>query len=108
MIGNCDCCDREQVPVSHFNATAAHPEGVACWICLGEDDIDPYGELSPKAPDDLLGEIWCTLNHARIFIISREKMHPDGVKLYDELRAKIGAIVAPGNASVTSQDRGAL
>lgn len=52
-------------------------------------------EHSP--PDDLFGEIWCTLNHARIFIVSREKMHPDGVKLYDELRAKIEAIVAPNS-----------
>lgn len=45
MIGNCDCCNRENVPVANFNATAAHPEGVACLICQGEDDPDPYGEV---------------------------------------------------------------
>src|SRR6266581_512039 len=36
-----------------------------------------------------LGNIYCTLNYARIFIASHEKMHPDGVALYDELIAKI-------------------
>jgi hypothetical protein len=45
MIGCCDCCDRQNVPVSHFNATAAYPEGVACFICQGDTDPDPYGEL---------------------------------------------------------------
>ena len=59
--------------------------------------------MTDTPPDDLLGEVWCMLNHARIFIVSREKMHPDGVKLYDELRAKIGVIVAPGDTSLSSQ-----
>jgi len=45
MISNCDCCDRQNVPVSHFNPTAAHPEGYACYLCQGEADPDPYGEL---------------------------------------------------------------
>lgn len=45
MIGACDICDRQNVPVSHFNASAAHPETGACFICQGEDDPDPYGEL---------------------------------------------------------------
>lgn len=45
MIGSCDCCDRQDVPVSHFSATAAYPEGCACFICQGETDPDPYGEL---------------------------------------------------------------
>jgi hypothetical protein len=46
-IGACDICDRQNVPVSHFNATAAHPETSACFLCQGEDDTDPYGELEP-------------------------------------------------------------
>ena len=45
MIGNCDCCERTNVPVARFNAAAAHPEGVACFICQGENDSDPYGEI---------------------------------------------------------------
>jgi hypothetical protein len=49
MIGNCDCCDRMTVPVNHFNATAAYPEGVACFICQGDSDPDPYGEMEAPA-----------------------------------------------------------
>ena len=30
-----------------------------------------------------------TLEHARIFIDSREKMHPDGVKLYDDFLERL-------------------
>lgn len=44
-IGSCDLCDRQNVPVSHFDATFAHPEASACFLCQGEDDPDPYGEL---------------------------------------------------------------
>jgi hypothetical protein len=45
MIGSCDCCDRQCVPVSRFSASAAYPEGIACFICQGDADPDPYGEL---------------------------------------------------------------
>jgi hypothetical protein len=33
----------------------------------------------------LLDELLVTLKHARTFITSRQKMHPDGVELYDDL-----------------------
>jgi len=33
----------------------------------------------------VIEEIITTLRHARVFITSREKMHPDGAKLYDDL-----------------------
>lgn len=74
MIGSCDCCDRQYVPVSKFSATAAYPEGVACFLCQGDDDLDPYGELedSSSSPTcqkcgeptkyemaEVAGEIWC-------------------------------------------------
>jgi len=36
-------------------------------------------------PEAVIDEILTTLNHARTFIASREKMHPDGIKLYDGL-----------------------
>lgn len=49
MIGNCDCCDRENVPVAHFSATAAHSEGAACFLCQGDEGPDPYGELEEVA-----------------------------------------------------------
>lgn len=46
-IGTCDCCDRQNVPVSHFRAdqTSAQCETTACFLCQGEDDADPYGEV---------------------------------------------------------------
>lgn len=37
----------------------------------------------------LLAEALVTLKHARVFICTREKMHPTGIELYDELVAKI-------------------
>jgi hypothetical protein len=40
---------------------------------------------------ELAPEILDTMRHARVFIVSREKMHPTGVELYDELYKKIGA-----------------
>lgn len=39
MIGNCDCCDRTNVPVAKANVPG---EPLACFICRGEDDPDPY------------------------------------------------------------------
>lgn len=33
----------------------------------------------------LLDELLVTLKHARTFITTRQKMHPDGVELYDEI-----------------------
>lgn len=41
------------------------------------------------APHPIIEEIYYTLRHARIFIASREKMNPTGVKIYDELLQKI-------------------
>jgi hypothetical protein len=40
-IGNCDCCDRTNVPGSVVNCPG---EPFACFICQGDDDADPYGE----------------------------------------------------------------
>lgn len=41
----------------------------------------------------LIEEIYHTLKHARTFIGSREKMHPEGIQLYDELLSKVEDIV---------------
>ena len=35
--------------------------------------------------NDILIELIATLKHSRIFITSREKMHPSGIALYDDL-----------------------
>lgn len=34
---------------------------------------------------DLMLESLVTLRHARVFTVSRQKMHPTGVELYDQL-----------------------
>ena len=33
----------------------------------------------------MLGEIITALKHVRIFISTKQKMHPDGIKLHEEL-----------------------
>ncbi len=48
------------------------------------------GDFAPM-PDELIAqrallrEALITLNHARVFVSTREKMHPVGVSLYDDL-----------------------
>ena len=69
---------------------------------LTEEQVDEYlkqceGFLKHQHLDrdetiirlELLDEAILTLEHARKFIISREKMHPSGVELYDECIAKL-------------------
>lgn len=49
-----------------------------------------HGEITNN-PEALLDEVIVTMRHARIFITSREKMHPTGIELYDELLEKLTA-----------------
>jgi hypothetical protein len=42
-----------------------------------------------KSHSDLLREALVTLRHARVFIGSRERMHPTGISLYDDLVGQI-------------------
>ena len=37
-----------------------------------------------KKYNDLIKRAIAELTHSRVFISSRQKMHPDGIKLYDE------------------------
>lgn len=68
------------------------------------EESKPYGEVMDEMDHEakyqpllnefttqraLLHEALVTLNHARVFISSREKMHPTGISLYDELIEKI-------------------
>lgn len=41
----------------------------------------------------LLKEVQIELRHCRVFVTSREKSHPTGVELYDELAAKVDAAI---------------
>jgi hypothetical protein len=46
---------------------------------------------------DLLLECLVTLRHARVFIGSRERMHPTGIELYEKLTADVEtALKSPG------------
>jgi hypothetical protein len=44
IIGTCECCDRTGVPLSRINQVFGI-ETFACYVCLGDTDPDPYGEL---------------------------------------------------------------
>ena len=48
-------------------------------------------EISIKK--ETLQETITTLKHARIFISSREKMHPTGIELYDNLIEKLNGLL---------------
>lgn len=45
MIGNCDACDRQNVPVAKVNVPG---EPTSCFICQGGTDPDPYCEALPS------------------------------------------------------------
>lgn len=59
----------------------------------GVNYVAGYGGLSGSIglPSDDLQDVIVTMRHARVFITSREKMHPTGIQLYDELLAKLEA-----------------
>jgi hypothetical protein len=67
----------------------------------------PYGEIMDEmdheakylSADNILQDIIVTMRHARAFITSREKMHPTGVQLYDELLEKLVRRTGVGGAS---------
>jgi hypothetical protein len=48
MIGSCDCCNRQKVPISRGEVTGI--ETYACFICQGSDDPDPYCEMDTPSP----------------------------------------------------------
>lgn len=54
MIGACDCCDRQEVPLSHLNMDGIGGcESFVCYICQGETDPDPYCEVEMNAIERL-------------------------------------------------------
>jgi hypothetical protein len=46
-------------------------------------------EVAARDRKELLRDVAVTMRHARIFITSREKMHPTGIELYDQLLDEI-------------------
>lgn len=81
------------VEVTQLEADAIPPAREATVVSTEK----PYGEILDEmdhetkcAPvENLLEEIIVTMRHARVFLTSREKMHPTGVALYDELLQKL-------------------
>lgn len=67
----------------------------------------PYGEVLDEMDHEAkylpatiisLEDVLTTLKHARVFIASREKMHPIGIELYDELTKRIEDAIHPASA----------
>src|SRR5690348_5575691 len=63
---------------AHASAQPAQPASVG-------DAIAMQPELPPSELYTLIGSTIATLQHARVFIVSREKMAKIGVELYDDL-----------------------
>lgn len=61
--------------------------------------------MKARAYQDLLLECLVTLRHARVFVRSREKMHPTGIELYDQLVKDVEfALASPGPEIPASAD----
>lgn len=66
-------------------------------------DQKPFGEIMDEMDHEAkylaapwsLSEVITTMRHARVFISSREKMHPTGVELYDELLERLERTRSP-------------
>ena len=93
-----DAGERRQRIIADINAAIGLGEhGVTIDVEQAADSI--LASLSPPTSDErlreALSEAKLTLEHARTFITSRQKMHADGVALFDEaltlVRAAIGA-----------------
>lgn len=70
----------------------------------GIDSLAPWPKREEK-PEvramHLLRQAALELNHSKVFIRSREKMHPDGVRLYDELLDEIVEFLKSATVSAT-------
>ena len=60
---------------------------------LSNDQVEELNRrLNPRVSnslDGLVGGVVSTLEHARVFITTRQKMHKDGVGQFDELITKL-------------------
>lgn len=56
-----------------------------CDCSKAADAIHAALDAQQDGVREVLDEALVTLSHARLFVTSPQKMHPDGVKLYDEL-----------------------
>jgi hypothetical protein len=76
----------------------APPESDAC-DCGLTAAIRALSAPPQGVPRELLHDLLVMMNHARIFIASRQMMHPDGIKLWDDLFNRLAALdAAPPSA----------
>lgn len=102
-IWNAAVASARSAPVSAEPIAKLHPGGHWSampgfkWPSTPASSREVYSAPSPA--DDtlrvdaerLLAEALVELNHAAIFVRSREKMHPEGVRQFDDLRSRIAA-----------------
>lgn len=81
MIGNCDACDRQNVPVS--NGRSSSGETTQCYLCQGDSSPDPYGELA---------------NHEALRLLAAEDACQDKLhELLETIREQIRLEIQPEN-----------
>ena len=84
---------------------------------MSQEHERPYGEVLDEMDHErkyqstlnelttqraLLRDALVTLNHARVFISTREKMHPVGIGLYDDLVRQIEDAVGPTSSLLSA------
>ncbi len=74
MIGSCDNCGKNDVPV--FSGAACGCETTQCYLCNG-DVADPYGELEEARPTDTdTDAVLSSLKHDASWLIEISNSDP--------------------------------
>ena len=68
---------------------------------MTDDNIHDLAEERARREDRslldfLLDDVLSTMGYARVFIASREKMHPEGIRQYDELMESLAILRSRG------------
>ena len=68
---------------------------------MTDDNIHDLAEERARREDRslldfLLDDVLSTMGHARVFIASREKMHPEGIRQYDEFMESLAHLRSGG------------
>lgn len=91
MIGSCDICDRQNVPVSYFSPeqSAAGCDTSACYLCQGEEDADPFSELDEEPVAQAINSILTVLD-----CFMQKANSPETVKEIEAEAIGIGQILS--------------
>ena len=98
LITICDQCpnkDREDGWCFIVERHVGSPIPEDCELRDAEDDENKYAELeaSYNALREAVKEAVKWMKHAEIFILTKEKMHPDGVALFTAARAEVDRLL---------------